>query len=103
MFILRASFCSRRSPAQRGTIAGETSPGRTQERAPGRRMLKAGTETGREQQGDPCYTAGRCVGKREDCWGFTAGSTSSFCPAAVSVLYLTVVSCEIYGWSLELG
>lgn len=65
IFIVRASFCSRRSPAQGGTIAGETFPGRAEERAPGRRRLKTGTEIRREQQGDPCYSAGQ----EGDVWG----------------------------------
>ena len=66
MFIMRAYFCSRRSPAQGDMISGEIFPGRAQERAPGRRRLKTGAEIRREQQGDPSYSAGRQEG---DAWG----------------------------------
>lgn len=108
MFIVRAASFSRRSPAQGGRIAGEMSPGRARERAPGRRrMLKAGTEIGREQQGHPCYSAGQegdvWGRERRDCWAFAAGSTLLFCPPAVPVFYPVMVSCKNLWMVLRVG
>lgn len=68
MFTVSASLCSLRSSAQRGAIAGETFPEQ--------RRLKSGTKIRREQQ-RVCRARGRCMGKREDFWGFPAGNILS--------------------------